>query len=138
MLYRKVAALAAGASASMLVLGSGIARADESAYIQILDVGGVPYDTPAGAVLMGQGVCTSCSLVNPNRAGRSNDGIVGGFGLGELVGAGPGDECVNNHSSTRARRHHRVEFLKGAEDVVHEAQPRCHDRARQRLENLNR
>jgi hypothetical protein len=59
MLYRKVVALAAGASASMLVLGSGIAHADESAYVKQLDVGGIPYDTPAGAVLMGQAVCTS-------------------------------------------------------------------------------
>jgi hypothetical protein len=51
--YWKAAALAAGVSASMLVLGSGTARADESSYIQMLDVGGVPYDTPPGAVLMG-------------------------------------------------------------------------------------
>lgn len=63
MLHRKVAALAAGASASMLVLGSGIARADESAYIQLLDVGGIPYDTPAGAVLMGHTVCYSVASV---------------------------------------------------------------------------
>jgi Protein of unknown function (DUF732) len=55
--YRKAAALAAGVSASMLVLGSGTARADESSYIQMLDVGSVPYDTPAGAVLMGNTAC---------------------------------------------------------------------------------
>jgi hypothetical protein len=82
MLYRKVAALAAGASASMLVFGSGIARADQSTYIQLLDAGGVPYDTPAGAMLMGQAVCSS--LEN----GGSVDGIeqrimVGGRSAGE-------------------------------------------------------
>lgn len=82
MLYRKVAALAAAACASMLVLGSGIARADESAYIQLLDAGNVPYDTPAGAVLMGQGVCSSLENVG------SVDGIehaimVGGRSAGE-------------------------------------------------------
>jgi hypothetical protein len=52
-LYRKVAALAAGLSASVPVLGSGVASADESTYVQLLDAGNVPYDTPAGAVLMG-------------------------------------------------------------------------------------
>jgi hypothetical protein len=53
MLYRRAAGLAAGLSASMFVLGSGTARADQSTYIQLLDVGGVPYDTPAGAFRMG-------------------------------------------------------------------------------------
>jgi hypothetical protein len=59
MLYQKVAALAAGVSASIFVVASGIARADESAYVHLLDLGSVPYDTPAGALLMGQAVCTS-------------------------------------------------------------------------------
>jgi hypothetical protein len=59
LLYRTVAAFAAGVSASMLVLGCGIARADESAYIKLLDVHGVPYETPTGAMLMGEAVCSS-------------------------------------------------------------------------------
>jgi hypothetical protein len=58
-LYRRVAALAAGLSASVPVLGSGVASADESTYVQLLDAGNVPYDTPAGAVLMGRAVCSS-------------------------------------------------------------------------------
>ena len=61
--YRKLTALAAGASASVLVLGSGIARADESTYIQLVDAGNVPYDTPSGAVLMGHAVCSSLENV---------------------------------------------------------------------------
>jgi hypothetical protein len=59
MTHRKAATLAAGVCASVLILGSGIARADESAYVALLDTGGVPYDTPAGAVLMGMSVCAS-------------------------------------------------------------------------------
>jgi Protein of unknown function (DUF732) len=58
MLYRKVVVLAAGVPAFILVLGSGIAHADESAYIQMLDAGGIPYDTPAGAVMMGRAACS--------------------------------------------------------------------------------
>ena len=59
MLYRKAATLAAGVSALVLILGSGTALADESAYVALLDTGGVPYDTPSGAVLMGMAVCAS-------------------------------------------------------------------------------
>jgi Protein of unknown function (DUF732) len=82
MLYRTVAALAAGVSASMLVLSSGIARADESDYVKLLDVGGVPYDTPAGAVLMGRGVCTA--LESGNRVEGIEHGLmVGGRSAGE-------------------------------------------------------
>jgi hypothetical protein len=58
-LYRKVAALAAGLSASVLVLGSGVASADERTYVQLLDAGNVPYDNPTGAVAMGRAVCSS-------------------------------------------------------------------------------
>jgi hypothetical protein len=82
MLYRKVAALAAGVSASMLVLGSGIAHADESAYIQMLDAGGVPYDTPAGAVMMGRAACSV--LENGGSAEKvEHSFMVGGRSAGE-------------------------------------------------------
>lgn len=59
LLYRKAATLAAGVAASTLVLGCGTARADEDSYIKMLDIGGVPYETHSGAVLMGEAVCTS-------------------------------------------------------------------------------
>jgi Protein of unknown function (DUF732) len=57
MLYRRVAALAAGVFASMLA--PGVAGADDGGYVELLDAGNVPYDTPAGAVLMGRAVCSS-------------------------------------------------------------------------------
>jgi hypothetical protein len=60
----------------MLVLGSGIARADEGAYVQLLDAGGVPYDTAAGAVLMGQAVCIA--LENGDSVERVEQSIMEG------------------------------------------------------------
>jgi Protein of unknown function (DUF732) len=41
------------------MLAPGVAGADDGGYVELLDAGNVPYDTPAGAVLMGRAVCSS-------------------------------------------------------------------------------
>lgn len=110
-MHRKVGTSAVGVLASMLILGSGIARADETAYVALLDTGNVPYETPAGAVLMGNGVCTALGL------GRSVDQVehglmVGGRSAGEtdwtkaqadwLISAAVLDLCPQEQQLLRA------------------------------------
>jgi hypothetical protein len=52
----KFAALAVATITTSVALAAQ-ARADDAAYIRLLDIGRVPYDTPNGALLMGAAVC---------------------------------------------------------------------------------
>jgi hypothetical protein len=77
-----------GVLIALAIALSPIARADpndatnEAFYITMLDKGGVPYDTPAGAVMMGHSVCTGLAIGKPVKEIEHNL-MVGGESAGE-------------------------------------------------------
>jgi hypothetical protein len=50
--------LAASVAVTAMLAAMPVARADEATYLEVLDIQGVPYSTPAAAVQLGRTVCT--------------------------------------------------------------------------------
>ncbi|OBK15747.1 DUF732 domain-containing protein [Mycobacterium asiaticum] len=113
LIHRPKALFVAACFVACLAWTAPLAHADPdlAAYVEMLDIGGVPYDTPAGAVLMGQGVCTA--LADDRGIDAVEHGLmVGGRSAGEadwtkdqadwLITAAVADLCPQERAVLKA------------------------------------